>query len=165
MTEWPLQDAKNQFSVLVNAALAGEPQLVTRRGQPAVVVLAADEYERLRLLDNADAPTLANCFSKSHRTTMTLSGCRFPPDSWMTCKKASPRYAVTSLYSQFIVWRRCHQAATAVDNPCVSNQTTPTQGSRATPGVTPRHIPDACVNRTASWGEAPVNGVCRCVMS
>ena len=58
MTEWPLQDAKNQFSVLVNAALAGEPQLVTRRGQPAVVVLAADEYERLRLLDNADAPTL-----------------------------------------------------------------------------------------------------------
>ena len=58
MTEWPLQDAKNRFSALVNAALAGEPQLVTRRGQPAVVVLAVDEYERLRLLDNADAPTL-----------------------------------------------------------------------------------------------------------
>ena len=58
LTEWPLQDAKNQFSAMVNAALAGEAQLVTRRGQPAVVVLAADEYERLRLLDNADAPTL-----------------------------------------------------------------------------------------------------------
>ena len=58
MTEWPLQDAKNRFSALVNAALAGEPQLVTRRGQPAVVVLAVDEYERLRLLDNAGAPTL-----------------------------------------------------------------------------------------------------------
>ena len=58
MTEWPLQDAKNKFSALLNAALAGEAQLVTRRGQPAVVVLAADEYERLCRLDNADAPTL-----------------------------------------------------------------------------------------------------------
>ena len=58
LTEWPLQDAKNKFSALLNAALAGEPQLVTRRGQPAVVVLSVDEYKRLRLLDNADAPTL-----------------------------------------------------------------------------------------------------------
>ena len=47
MVEWPLQDAKNKFSALVNAALAGEPQRVTRRGQPAVVVLAAEKYDRL----------------------------------------------------------------------------------------------------------------------
>ena len=58
MTKWPLQDAKNRFSALVNAALAGEPQQVTRRGQPTVVVLAVDEYERLRQLEKADAPTL-----------------------------------------------------------------------------------------------------------
>ena len=58
MTKWPLQDAKNKFSALVNAALAGEPQQVTRRGQPAVVVLAVDEYERLRRLEKTDAPTL-----------------------------------------------------------------------------------------------------------
>ena len=64
MTEWPLQDAKNRFSALVNAALAGEPQLVTRRRQPAVVVLAVDEYERLRLLDNADALTLGELLLK-----------------------------------------------------------------------------------------------------
>ena len=50
MMEWPLQDAKNKFSALVKAALEGEPQRVTRRGQPAVVVLAAEEYERLRRL-------------------------------------------------------------------------------------------------------------------
>ena len=51
--EWPLQDAKNKFSALVNAALAGAPQRVTRRGQPAVVVvLAAEEYERLCLLED-----------------------------------------------------------------------------------------------------------------
>ena len=58
MTEWPLQDAKNKFSALVNAALAGEPQQVTRRGQPAVVVLATDEYDRLCRLERADAPSL-----------------------------------------------------------------------------------------------------------
>ena len=58
MVEWPLQDAKNKFSALVNAALAGEPQRVTRRGQPAVVVLATEEYDRLSRLEKADAPTL-----------------------------------------------------------------------------------------------------------
>ena len=59
MTDWPLQDAKNKFSAVVDAALAGEPQRVTRRGQPAVVVLAVDEYERLCRLEKASAPSLA----------------------------------------------------------------------------------------------------------
>ncbi len=44
---WTLQDAKNSFSTVVDAALAGQPQQVTRRGKPAVVVLAAAEYDRL----------------------------------------------------------------------------------------------------------------------
>lgn len=44
---WNLQDAKNRFSALVEAALAGRPQEVTRRGRPAVVVLSAAEYQRL----------------------------------------------------------------------------------------------------------------------
>ena len=44
---WTLQDAKNRFSAVVEAALAGRPQEVTRRGRPAVVVLAVEEYERL----------------------------------------------------------------------------------------------------------------------
>lgn len=59
MTDWSLQDAKNRFSAVVDAALAGAPQRVTRRGSPAVVVLAADEYERLCGLEKASAPTLA----------------------------------------------------------------------------------------------------------
>ncbi|MCC7319646.1 MAG: type II toxin-antitoxin system Phd/YefM family antitoxin [Rubellimicrobium sp.] len=44
---WTLQDAKNRFSAVVEAALAGSPQAVTRRGKPAVVVLSAEEYHRL----------------------------------------------------------------------------------------------------------------------
>ncbi len=59
MTDWPLQDAKNRFSAVVDAALAGAPQRVTRRGRPAVVVLAVDEYERLRDIEKANAPTFA----------------------------------------------------------------------------------------------------------
>ncbi len=42
-----LQDAKNRFSAVVEAALSGHPQQVSRRGKPAVVVLATQEYERL----------------------------------------------------------------------------------------------------------------------
>ena len=60
MTEWPLQDAKNRFSAVVKAALAGKPQRVTRRGRPAVVVLAVEEYERLRHLEQASAPSFAD---------------------------------------------------------------------------------------------------------
>ena len=37
----------------------GDPQRVTRRGRPAVVVLAVDEYERLRQIEKANAPTFA----------------------------------------------------------------------------------------------------------
>ena len=42
-----LHDAKNRFSAVVDAALAGHPQAVSRRGKPAVVVVAAVEYDRL----------------------------------------------------------------------------------------------------------------------
>ena len=60
MTEWPLQDAKNKLSAVVEAAVAGDPQRVTKRGKPAVVVLAVDEYGRLRRLEKATAPAFAD---------------------------------------------------------------------------------------------------------
>ncbi len=56
MAAWQLQDAKAQFSAVVDAAIAGEPQEVTRRGKPAVMIVAVDEYERLRLTDEAAKP-------------------------------------------------------------------------------------------------------------
>ena len=57
MSSWALQDAKNRFSAVVNAAIEGSPQRVTRRGKPAVVIIAAEEYERLRHLEKAKAPS------------------------------------------------------------------------------------------------------------
>ena len=60
MNEWLLQDAKNKFSAVVDAAAAGTPQRVTRRGKPVVVVLAVEEYERLCHVEKAKAQTFAD---------------------------------------------------------------------------------------------------------
>ena len=57
---WSLQDAKNRFSAVVEAARRGEPQLVTKRGAPAVVVLAAEEYARLKALEEQRAPSFVD---------------------------------------------------------------------------------------------------------
>jgi len=46
---WTMQDAKNRFSEVVYLALSEGPQVVTRRGQEVVVVIARDEYARLRV--------------------------------------------------------------------------------------------------------------------
>jgi antitoxin Phd len=52
-----LQDAKNRFSAVVEAARRGEPQLVTKHGALAVVVLVAEEYARLKALEEQRAPS------------------------------------------------------------------------------------------------------------
>jgi prevent-host-death family protein len=53
---WQLQEAKNRFSQVVDRALLGEPQHVTRRGEEVVVVLAAADYRRLARAERAAAP-------------------------------------------------------------------------------------------------------------
>lgn len=44
---WHLQDAKNNFSKVVQKARTEGPQTVTLRGKPAAVVIAAEDYEKL----------------------------------------------------------------------------------------------------------------------
>jgi antitoxin Phd len=44
---WQLQDAKNRFSELVNEAERSGPQIVTRRGSEAAVVLSYRDYQKL----------------------------------------------------------------------------------------------------------------------
>lgn len=44
---WQLQDAKNKFSSLVDTAQRKGPQVVTRHGKDAVVVLSIEEYQNL----------------------------------------------------------------------------------------------------------------------
>jgi antitoxin Phd len=47
MKRWQLQEAKNRLSELVRKAAEEGPQLITRHGDDAVVVIAAGEYRRL----------------------------------------------------------------------------------------------------------------------
>ncbi|WFU08014.1 type II toxin-antitoxin system Phd/YefM family antitoxin [Rhizobium sp. CB3090] len=54
--DWPLQDAKNQFSRVVQKARSEGPQTVTLRGERAVVVLSAEDYDALR----ANRPSLVD---------------------------------------------------------------------------------------------------------
>ncbi len=47
--EWQLQEAKARFSEVFRLARDSGPQRVTRHGREAVVVLPAEEYERLSM--------------------------------------------------------------------------------------------------------------------
>jgi antitoxin Phd len=53
---WSAKDAKNRFSAVVEAAWHA-PQTVTKHGKPGVVVVNAADYERLRKLEQATAPS------------------------------------------------------------------------------------------------------------
>jgi prevent-host-death family protein len=55
---WSVQDAKNRFSEVVEAARR-EPQTVTKHGKPTAVLLSAAEYARLRKLERLKAPSFA----------------------------------------------------------------------------------------------------------
>ncbi len=56
---WSVQDAKNWFSEVIEAARR-QPQTVTKHGKPAVVVVAAEEYKRLQRLEALKAPSFAD---------------------------------------------------------------------------------------------------------
>ena len=42
---WQLQEAKNRFSEVVELAMKGGAQTVTKHGKPAVVIVSVEEYE------------------------------------------------------------------------------------------------------------------------
>jgi prevent-host-death family protein len=57
---WPLFDAKNRLSKVIDAARKGEAQLVTRHNQPVAVVLSVEEYTRLKALEDRTVPSFAD---------------------------------------------------------------------------------------------------------
>jgi prevent-host-death family protein len=54
--QWQLQTAKAQLSELIEAALRGRPQRITRRGKDAVMVLSERAYIALKSSAIKDAP-------------------------------------------------------------------------------------------------------------
>jgi antitoxin Phd len=61
---WQLQTAKALFSELFRKARAEGPQWVTRQGKEAVVVVAAEEFQRLRARSR-QPESLVEFFAKS----------------------------------------------------------------------------------------------------
>jgi prevent-host-death family protein len=57
---WQLQEAKNQFSTVVDKALTDGYQVVTRHGQPTVVVMSMEEFRKLRPREKALSRFLAD---------------------------------------------------------------------------------------------------------
>jgi len=47
MRMWQLQEAKNKFSEVVDEAIRSGPQLITKRGVEAVILLSYAEYRKL----------------------------------------------------------------------------------------------------------------------
>jgi prevent-host-death family protein len=48
MAYWPVQDAKARFSELLETCLREGPQIVTRRGAEAAVLVPVGDWKRLR---------------------------------------------------------------------------------------------------------------------
>jgi antitoxin Phd len=55
LQSWPVQDAKARFSELLDSCIAQGPQLVTRRGNEAAVLVPIAEWRRL---NSAARPSL-----------------------------------------------------------------------------------------------------------
>ena len=53
MQTWQLQDAKSKFSQLVDLAMKGEPQVVTKRGVEAVAIISVDALNKLKKNKNS----------------------------------------------------------------------------------------------------------------
>jgi antitoxin Phd len=82
MQSWPVQDAKARFSEFLDRCLTDGPQMVTKRGAEAAVLVAADEWRRLKasaqpslkellLSDQGRTPTLAPARGHARRRAPT----------------------------------------------------------------------------------------------
>ena len=82
MQTWPVQDAKARFSEFLDACLTSGPQLVTKRGAHAAVLVPVQEWERL---NQAARPTL--------KALLLADGARahLPPRESRTVKRRPPQ--------------------------------------------------------------------------
>jgi len=72
---WQVQDAKARFSELLEASLADGPQIVTRRGVEAAVLVSIDQWRKLEELSR---PTLKDLLLSPDARTEALTAPRLP---------------------------------------------------------------------------------------
>jgi len=83
MKTWPVQDAKARFSEFLDACLADGPQMVTRRGAEAAVLVPATEWRRLQA---AAKPLLKELLLSSAARTESL----VPPRGLARRRRVTP---------------------------------------------------------------------------
>lgn len=70
MQAWPVQDAKAKFSEFLDACLSDGPQMVTKRGAEAAVLVPVHEWRRLQ---SAARPSLKQLLlSNDARAQLTI---------------------------------------------------------------------------------------------
>ena len=69
MKAWPVQDAKARFSEFLDACLEDGPQMVTKRGAEAAVLVSAAQWRRLHA---AAKPSLKELLLSDAARTETL---------------------------------------------------------------------------------------------
>ena len=70
MQAWPVQDAKAKFSEFLDACLSDGPQMVTKRGAEAAVLVPVHEWRRLQ---SAARPSLKQLLlSSAGRTKLVI---------------------------------------------------------------------------------------------
>ena len=74
---WHLQTAEAQFSKLFRLALTIGPQWVTRQGKESVVILSAEEFERLAAFAR-QPKSLVEFFAQSPLAKFRVSFDRYP---------------------------------------------------------------------------------------
>jgi prevent-host-death family protein len=85
MQTWPVQDAKARFSEFLEACMAEGPQMVTKRGAEAAVLVPVDEWRRLQaaarpslkqllLSDDARVDLLIPARGAARRRKVTAAG-------------------------------------------------------------------------------------------
>lgn len=73
MQAWPVQDAKARFSQFLETCLTEGPQMVTRRGMEAAVLVSAEEWRRLQA---AARPSLKELLMSNQARTDALIPAR-----------------------------------------------------------------------------------------
>jgi antitoxin Phd len=70
MQTWPVQDAKARFSEFLDSCLSQGPQMVTKRGAEAAVLVSAQEWRRLQ---TAARPSLKQLLLSDQARTADLA--------------------------------------------------------------------------------------------
>ena len=81
MKTWPIQDAKARFSEFLEACIAEGPQMVTKRGAEAAVLVPVEQWRRLQV---SARPTLKQLLLSDAARTEVLT----PPRRLVRRRKA-----------------------------------------------------------------------------